>query len=183
MRFRLSPKTLGIEIEKYNKQGMSLPSKSRVIYSIILSLLFSSPLWAEEFTGKVVGVADGDTITVIRHGRGEKVRLYGIDCPEKGQAFGNRAKQFTSQMVFGKDVLVKTHGCGKYNRILGDIFLPDGGHLNQELVRNGYAWCFKKYVKDVTLARLEEEARTAKVGLWADPHAVPPWEFRRSCRD
>ncbi len=155
---------------------MFLPSKSKLIFSIILSLLFTSPLWAEEFTGKVVGVSDGDTITVMRLGRGEKVRLYGIDCPEKGQAFGNRAKQFTSEMVFGKEVLVKTHGCDRYGRILGDVFLPDGQSLNQELVRAGYAWWFRRYSNDVTLARLEEEARAAKVGLWADPHAVPPWE-------
>jgi micrococcal nuclease len=85
---------------------MLFPSKSKIICSIILSLLLYSPLWAEEFTGKVVGVSDGDTIKVMYLGRAERVRLYGIDCPEKGQAFGNRAKQFTSQMVFGKDVLL-----------------------------------------------------------------------------
>jgi micrococcal nuclease len=164
-----------------NRPSMFLPTKSRVIHTIILSLLFASPLWAEDFTGKVVGVSDGDTITVMRLDRGEKVRLYGIDCPEKGQAFGNRAKQFTSEMVFGKEVLVKTHGCDKYGRILGEVFMPDGTSLNQELVRNGLAWWFKRYVKDVTLARLEEEARAGKVGLWADPHAVPPWEWRKSC--
>jgi micrococcal nuclease len=160
-------------------------SKSKILCSFILFLILfaSSPLWAEEFTGKVVGVSDGDTIKVMYLGRAEKVRLYGIDCPEKGQAFGNRAKQFTSEMVFGKEVLVKTHGCDRYNRILGNVFLPDGTNLNQELVKNGLAWWFKRYVKDVTLAILQEEARAAKVGLWADPNAVPPWEWRRGCRD
>jgi micrococcal nuclease len=127
---------------------MSLPSKSKIIFLIILSLLFTSPLYAEEFTGKVVGVSDGDTIKVMYLGRAERVRLYGIDCPEKGQAFGNRAKQLTSQTVFGKNVMVKTHGCDRYGRILGDVFLPDGRSLNQELVRAGYAWWFRKYSND-----------------------------------
>jgi micrococcal nuclease len=158
---------------------MFLPSKQKFIYSLIFLLIFSSSLFAEEFTGKVVGVADGDTITVMRLGRGEKVRLYGIDCPEKGQAFGNRAKQFTSEMVFGKEVLVKTHGYDKYGRILGDVFTPEGQSLNQELVRAGYAWWFRRYSNDRNLERLEAEARANKVGLWADPHAVPPWEWRR----
>jgi micrococcal nuclease len=165
------------------RPSMFLPSKPRIISSIILFILLTSPLWAEEFTGKVVGVSDGDTIKVMHLGRAERVRLYGIDCPEKGQAFGNRAKQFTSQMVFGKDVIVKTHGCDKYGRILGDVFLPDGTSLNQELVRAGLAWWFRKYSNDRNLERLEAEARAGKLGLWADPYAIPPWEFRRAQRD
>lgn len=164
------------------KPTIFLPSKPKLIYSIILSLLFTSPLWAEEFTGKVVGVSDGDTIKVMYLGRAERVRLYGIDCPEKGQAFGNRAKQFTSHMVFGKDVIVRTHGCDRYGRILGDVFLMDGRSLNQELVRAGYAWWFRRYSKDIVLAQFEEEARVAQRGLWADPHALPPWEYRKNCR-
>jgi micrococcal nuclease len=131
----------------------------------------------------VVGVSDGDTIKVMYQGHAERVRLYGIDCPEKGQAFGNRAKQFTSKMVFGKNVLVKTHGCDKYGRILGDVFTPDGRSLNQELVRAGYAWWFRRYSNDRNLERLEEEARSAKRGLWADLNAVPPWEWRKGFRD
>jgi micrococcal nuclease len=155
----------------------------KLICSILfLFLLFVSPLFAEEFTSKVVGVSDGDTIRVMYQGRAERVRLYGIDCPEKGQAFGNRAKQFTSEMVFGKEVLVKTHGCDRYGRILADVFIPDGRSLNQELVRAGYAWWFRRYSKDIVLAQLEEEAMAAKRGLWADPHAMPPWEWRKNCR-
>ncbi len=72
-------------------------------------------------------------------GQAKKVRLHGIDCPERSQAFGNRSKQFTSQMVFGKNVMVKTHGCDHYGRLLGDVFLLDGKSLNQELIKHGYA--------------------------------------------
>jgi micrococcal nuclease len=85
-------------------------------------------------------------------------------------------------MVFCKSVMVKTHGCDRYGRILGDVFLPDGRSLNQELVRNGFAWWFRRYSNDETLQRLESEARAAKLDLWSEPHAIPPWEYRKNCR-
>src|SRR5438094_928760 len=78
------------------------------------------------FTGKVVGVTDGDTISVLHNGRGEKIRLHGIDCPEKWQAFGKKAKQFTSDLAFGKEVTVKVFGRDRYGRTIGDVVLPDG---------------------------------------------------------
>ena len=144
------------------------------------SVLDSQP--RPSFTGKVVGVTDGDTIKVFHNGKAEKIRLYGIDCPEKGQAFGNRAKQFTSQLVFGKEVTVKDYGLdnNRFERTLGEIVLPDGRVVNEELLRAGLAWWYRKYVPNrVDLAALEEEARTAKRGLWADPNPVPPWCFRK----
>jgi micrococcal nuclease len=135
-----------------------------------------------QFSGKVVGVTDGDTITVLRDGRGERVRLHGIDCPETGQPYGSTAKQFVSEMVFGKDVTVKDYGLDstRSKRTLGDIVLPDGRVVNEELLRAGLAWWYRKYVPNrEDLAALEEEARTAKRGLWADPNPVPPWCWRK----
>jgi micrococcal nuclease len=133
-----------------------------------------------QFSGKVVGITDGDTISVMHNGRAEKIRLNGIDCPEKGQAYGIRAKQFTSDMVFGKDVTLRTHGLDKYGRTIGDVILSEGTNLNQELVKEGLAWWYRKYApNDSTLEHLEEEARTAKRGLWADPRPVPPWCWRK----
>jgi len=132
------------------------------------------------FTGKVVGVSDGDTISALHNGRAEKVRLHGIDCPEKGQGFGTVAKQTASDLAFDKEVTVQTHGLDKYKRTLGDVILPDGRNLNQELVREGMCWWYRKYAPaDVTLERLEAEARNVKRGLWVDPHPVPPWEWRK----
>lgn len=90
--------------------------------------------------------------------------------------------QFTSKMVFGKNIMVKTYGCDRYNRILGDVFTLDGKSLNQELVRAGFAWWFRRYSDDANLKRLEAEAKAAKRGLWADPHAVASWDWRRGCR-
>jgi endonuclease YncB( thermonuclease family) len=150
--------------------------------ALLLLVLFASPLPAEECTGPVVGVADGDTITVLLRGRGEKIRLNGVDCPERGQAYGKRAKQFTSQMVFGRTVTLQTHGRDKYGRLLADVLLPDGASLNRELVRAGYAWWYRKYSDDETLEKLEAEARAEHRGLWADPRPVPPWDYRQDRR-
>jgi micrococcal nuclease len=137
----------------------------------------------EEFSGKVVGVTDGDTIKVLRLGRQVRVRLYGIDCPEKKQAFGNRAKRYTSDLVFAKTVTVKVKDIDRYQRIVGEVILPDGRNLNQELVRAGLAWWYQRYAKtDRKLERLEQIARKNKRGLWADPDPLPPWDFRKKRR-
>src|SRR2546430_1057502 len=114
------------------------------------------------FTGKVVGVADGDTLTVLHNGRGEKIRLYGIDCPERGQPFGTVAKQFTSALVFGKEVTVAVQDSDKYGRKIGEVKLLDGRVLNRELVKAGLAWWYRHYAPgDTALAGLETEAREA----------------------
>jgi endonuclease YncB( thermonuclease family) len=134
---------------------------------------------AEEFRALVVGVTDGDTITVLRDGRHEALRLHGIDAPEKRQAFGERAKQFTSDLVFGKTVVVRVGGRDRYGRTIADVFLRDGRSVNQEVVRAGYAWQYRRYSGDQRLAVLEAEARAAFRGLWADPNPEPPWEWRQ----
>jgi endonuclease YncB( thermonuclease family) len=151
---------------------------SCLIYTILLSPVVCI---AADFTGPVVSVLDGDTIEVLHYTSPERVRLSGIDCPEKGQAFGTRAKQAASALVFGKDVLLQTHGQDKYRRTLADVFLLDGTHVNHTLVKDGWCWWYRKYAPgDTVLEGLEKEAREAKKGLWADPRPVPPWEWRRS---
>jgi endonuclease YncB( thermonuclease family) len=133
----------------------------------------------EEFTGKVVGITDGDTLTILRGSSPTKIRLHGIDCPESGQDYGKRAKAAASNLAFGKVVNVSTRGLDRYGRTVADITLPDGRSLNQEQVHEGLAWWYRRYAPhDETLARLEEEARAAKRGPWSQPHPVPPWEFR-----
>jgi micrococcal nuclease len=135
---------------------------------------------AADFTGPVVSVLDGDTIEVLHNTHPERIRLSGIDCPEKGQAFGNKAKQAAPALVFGKDVILHTHGQDKYKRTLADVFLPDGTNVNHELVKQGWCWWYRKYAPvDTVLEGLETEAREAKKGLWADPQPVPPWEWRK----
>jgi micrococcal nuclease len=128
----------------------------------------------------VVSVLDGDTIEVLHNTSPERVRLSGIDCPEKGQAFGNRAKQATSALAFGRDVILQTHGQDKHRRTLADVFLSDGTHVNRELVKGGWCWWYQKYApKDVELQQLGHEAKAQKKGLWAEPNPVPSWLYRR----
>ncbi|MFC5284343.1 thermonuclease family protein [Pedobacter alpinus] len=132
------------------------------------------------FKGKVTAIKDGDTFKVLYNGSERTVRLLHIDCPEKKQAFGTKAKQFAANLCFGKIVTVKTEGkADRYKRILGEIILPNGTNVNKELVKNGLAWHFKKYSKDAAYAKLEIQARKNRVGLWADKLPIAPWEFRK----
>ncbi|WP_242927415.1 thermonuclease family protein [Pontibacter vulgaris] len=131
---------------------------------------------------KVIAVKDGDTIDLLRNGQTIKVRLFGVDCPEKAQAFGQKAKQFTSDLIFGKNVQLIAHNTDRYGRTVGTIILPDGRSLNEELVREGYAWHYKAYSNDTKLANLEADARRFKRGLWQDVNPTPPWEFRKEKR-
>ena len=143
-------------------------------------LLLCTPLEAADLSGSVVRVLDGDTIEVLHNQHPERIRLSGIDCPEKGQAYGQKAKQAASALVFGKEVTLQTHGHDKYGRTLADVLLPDGTNVNHELVKDGWCWWYRKYAPgDVELERLEKAAREANKGLWADPHPVPPWEWRK----
>ncbi|CAN5266273.1 thermonuclease family protein [soil metagenome] len=154
-------------------------SMRKISFCLVLLLFAAYPVQAADWTGKVVGVSDGDTITVLDGTTQVKIRLYGIDCPEKGQAFGTRAKQMTGDLAAGKIVTVRPKDKDRYGRTVAEIILPDGTSLNRALVREGMAWHFVRYAKnDQELAKLEAEARTAKRGLWADKEPVAPWEWR-----
>ena len=143
------------------------------------SLAIGTPSIAADFEGKVISVLDGGTIEVLHDHKPERIRLYGIDCPEKRQAFGQKAKQATSSLLFGKEVRIESHGRDEHRRTLGTVF--DGDlNVNQELVKEGWCWWFRKFVpKDQTLKQFEQEAKEAKKGLWTDPNPVPPWLYRR----
>ena len=139
--------------------------------------------YSADFTGSVVGVLDGDTIEVLHNSRPERIRLSGIDCPEKGQAYGQKAKHAASALVFGKEVTLQTYGTDKYGRTLADMLLPDGTNVNHALVKDGWCWWYRKYAPgDVELERLEIEAREAKKGLWQDSAFIPPWVYRKAKR-
>ncbi|MEP6958519.1 MAG: thermonuclease family protein [Nitrospirota bacterium] len=139
-----------------------------------------SAVLASDFTGQVISVLDGDTIEVLHNQAPERIRLSGIDCPEKGQAFGKRAKKAASELVFGKEVTLQTHGKDRYGRTLADVLLTDGSNVNHTLVKNGWCWWYRKYTAgDAVLEELEKAAREAQKGLWNDPAPLPPWEWRK----
>lgn len=151
----------------------------RLILLLICLLLSASPTCATTFSGLVVKISDGDTIQVMLNGKAEKIRLAGIDTPEKKQPFGQAASRYNRSLSAQKIVTVRVETTDRYGRLVGEVFLPDGRSLNRELVRAGYAWWFRKYSDDQTIGELEDEARQARRGLWIDPNPVAPWEWRK----
>lgn len=150
----------------------------RVLFLVLL-LLFNGGE-AYPFTGEVVSVLDGDTIDVLHNGKAERIRLHGIDCPEKGQPYGNQAKRATSTLIFAQHVTLQIHGRDKYGRILAEVLLADGTNVNHTLVKDGWCWWYRKYApNDTTFEQLEREAIEAGRGLWVDPEPLPPWEYRK----
>jgi endonuclease YncB( thermonuclease family) len=135
--------------------------------------------------GKVVGVADGDTITVLGAGnRQTHVRLQGIDAPESAQAFGQVSKRNLSDLIFGRQIVIEYEKTDRYGRTLGKV-LVGGRDVNLEQIRAGLAWHYKHYQDEQSMedrqlyADAETEARSARCGLWADLNPIPPWDFRR----
>ncbi len=153
------------------------------ILSLVLILL---PSFSWAWSGEVVGITDGDTITVLNSKtlKDVKIRLYGIDTPERGQAFSKRAKQFTSKLVYGKVVEVEVMDTDRYGRTVAMIY-ADKNLLNEELVKAGLAWVYYQYCHEIIChawADYQFAARLDKRGLWRDPDPIPPWEFRRKKR-
>lgn len=142
---------------------------------------FSLTAHAAELDGRVVRVADGDTLTMLVHSRKMRVRLVEIDAPEKRQAFGKRSGQSLFQICMGKPARIVTQGIDRYDRVLGRVYCA-GVDANAEQVRRGMAWVYDRYVTDTSLYVQQDDARGARRGLWADPRPVPPWAWRAANR-
>jgi endonuclease YncB( thermonuclease family) len=152
---------------------------------IAVLLLLATPLAvrAETLTGKVVSVADGDTITILVDSERVKVRLAEIDTPERGQPWGKRAKQALTEKVAGHVVQVETKFNDRYGRRVGHV-VYSGRDINREMVREGHAWVYRQWMRDKTLLDDEAQARAARAGLWSLPESerVPPWQWRAAAR-
>jgi endonuclease YncB( thermonuclease family) len=158
-----------------------------ILAALFACLAFS--VSADTITGKVVAVADGDTVTVLDAGKVEhKIRLAGIDAPEKAQAFGNRSKEHLSGLVFGKTVTVDWNKKDVYGRTVGKVLVA-GSDANLAQVQAGMAWHYKKYQNEqgpsdrANYAQAEDNARAGRVGLWADTNPIPPSDFRHGTGD
>jgi endonuclease YncB( thermonuclease family) len=160
---------------------------NRVLVFIALAVLTTTSN-ADTLTGRVVGIADGDTLTLldatnIQH----KIRLSGIDSPEKGQPFGEHCKKSLSDLAYDRQAGVESSKLDRYGRVIGKV-LVNGQDVNLEQVRHGCGWHYKKYQNEQILDdRLsynaaEESARGSRVGLWADNEPMPPWEWRKARR-
>lgn len=140
-------------------------------------LLFTNTSTPQELVGIVVSVHDGDTIKVRDNEQIYNIRLVGIDAPELKQPFGVTSQRNLSRLVLHQNVTIIYTSKDKYNRLLGQVFKKKTD-INKHMVVFGYAWHYAKYSKDEALAKAQEKAQKLKRGLWANPSAIPPWEFR-----
>lgn len=154
-----------------------------MIRILVLCLLMGSA-YADTLRGRIVGVSDGDTVTLLDAARQQhKIRLAGIDAPEKSQAFGQRAKERLSDLVFGQPVTVEGRKTDRYGRLVGKVIVS-GTDANLMQLRAGMAWHYKQYEKEQTpadrqlYAQTERAAQDQRLGLWRDANPQPPWDFR-----
>lgn len=164
-------------------QFFNFINRNLIVGFLLLSISFA--LKADVLNGTVVGISDGDTITVLDNSNKEhKVRLMGIDAPEKSQSFGNEAKKTLSNYIYKKEVTVEYKKYDKYKRIVGKVTL-DGQDICLQMIRDGMAWHYKEYEKEQSKTdrdlyrEAEAKAREMKVGLWIDAQPIEPWIFRQ----
>ena len=163
-----------------------IPSPTlRPVALLALLLLLATPLVAAEYSGKVVGISDGDTLTLLvpdgTSFKQVKVRLGEIDTPERKQPYGTRAQQTLSELAFNQQARVVVQDTDKYGRTVGRVYVG-GVDVNAEMIRQGAAWAYRQYLKDQSLLKLEADAKAAKRGLWGLPEAqrCPPWDWRKN---
>lgn len=156
---------------------------SFLMRSAALSLMLVGAANAEIIAGKVIKVADGDTVTIVSNSKQYKIRLAGIDTPEKTQPYFSQAKQFTSSQVFNKQVKADVRDKDRYGRYVADVYYGDKW-LNLELVKVGAAHVYERYTNDPHLFNAQAVAKNNKKGIWSLPASqqTPPWEFRRNKR-
>ena len=148
---------------------------------IFPSIVFTQNIRLKDTTlmGKVVGITDGDTFKLLdQDSTLHRIRIANIDCPERKQPYSAKAKQFTATAIFGKTVKVYVLNTDRYGRFIGVVMYNDSLNLNNELVRNGWAWHYVRYSNDLDLQAIEDKARADKVGLWQDSLPIAPWEWR-----
>lgn len=162
-------------------------NRARALVVVAFAIL-TTATHAETLTGRVVGIADGDTLTLLDTSKTQhKIRLAGIDSPEKGQPFGQHCKKSLSDLAYDRVATVESTKLDRYGRVIGKVLIDDRD-VNLEQIRVGCGWHYKKYQNEQSLEdRLsynsaEESARASRVGLWADKDPVPPWDWRKARR-
>lgn len=159
----------------------SAPARAETSLFETLMDRIRSSIGAQASGHKVIGIADGDTLTVLKERKEVKIRLGEIDAPERQQAFGQRAKESLQQLCAGKSATYETQDVDRYGRVVARVHC-NGIDVNQAQVERGMAWVYTKYSKDAALFAMEVQARAEQRGLWADRNPVPPWEWRKKAR-
>ena len=161
-----------------------------LIFSLLFSLLSTGCTWNKDnhqstgregvLNGKVIAVIDGDTYEALLPGNQTiKVRMEGIDAPERGMPFYKKSRQYLAGMCFKEQVTIHVTGKDRHERALAFTYLPDGRELSREMLKAGMAWHYKQYNSDTALANLENEARVLRKGLWIDENPMAPWTNRK----
>ena len=153
---------------------------------ILITILIMFPLLlsAQVLKGRAVGITDGDTFTLLVNGNEQvKIRIDGIDAPEKKQDFGNRAKEYLSGMIWGKELTVTVTKKDKWKRSIGKVSTPEIKDVGLEMIKAGLAWQYRDYNKDESYAEAERLARESKKGLWLDKNPIRPQDFRKEHRN
>lgn len=161
---------------------MALRGRGRAAIALVVAvLLVCGAVHARgvdrTIAGDVVGVADGDTLTILAGRQEVRVRLSEIDAPERRQAFGTVSRQHLAMLCFRKQAVVMVESTDRYGRVVGRVACA-GVDANAAMVRAGLAWAYARYLRDPRIAALEREARVARRGLWRDPNPTPPWSYR-----
>ena len=140
--------------------------------------------FAQRFPVIVVGISDGDTFTVINRDKLQlRVRVYGIDAPERGQAFGNRAKQALSSYIAGEEIEIDVQSQEKWGRFVARVYTPEGEDVALLMLRSGMAWHYAHFDGTAAYREAQEAARAEKAGLWTDSNPIAPWDFRKQNGD
>lgn len=148
----------------------------------LICCLLSNLASAESFIARVIAISDGDTLTVlINENEQMKIRLAEIDAPEKAQPFGKRSKQSLSDMCYQQTAVIERIDIDRYGRTVGKVQCGQI-NANEEQIRTGMAWVYRKYLRDHSLLLLEEKAKVSRLGLWSDRAPIPPWEWRKHSR-
>lgn len=147
---------------------------------IIIFLVYSNGFSQTILSAKVIGIKDGDTVEVIdKQNSTVTLRLAEVDCPEKKQPFGTKAKQFTSDLVYLKTITYIVTNKDRYGRYVAKIYF-ENKYLSAEIIKKGMGWQYKKYSNSKELAKFEQQARSKKIGLWIDPNPIYPSEWRKA---
>lgn len=147
-----------------------------VLLTLLLGVVVAS---AQKFSVRVVGISDGDTFTVINQDKLQlKIRIYGIDAPEKGQDFGSKAKQAISDLIMGKDIQIDVQSRDSWGRLISYVYTSDGRDVSLLMLQEGMAWHFVKYDDTEEYVQAEKRARAKKKGLWSQSNPTAPWDYR-----
>lgn len=148
-------------------------------FLIVILFGTSFVLSAQQLQGKVVNIADGDSFTLLTDGKMQvRIRMHGIDAPEKGQPYSQVSKQFLNSLLVNQKVNVEVRNKDRYRRVVGMVYV-NGKNINEIMIAEGYAWHYLKYDKNKAWISLQEKAKIEKKGLWKDNHPIEPWNYRK----